>query len=80
MLLRNENEQEVISREKKDRRDFGHLSALATRMGLHWYIKLVLHIVFAYTIMNAIKFFIVFLPFNFYNLNPKFDAVVNLIK
>nr|GLL46585.1 B3 domain-containing protein At5g60130-like [Ipomoea trifida] len=35
MLLRNENEQEVISREKKDRRDFGHLSALATRMGLH---------------------------------------------
>lgn len=49
MLLRNENEQEVISREKKDRRDFGHLSALATRMDLHWYIKLVLHIVFAST-------------------------------
>ncbi|PON47342.1 ATP-dependent RNA helicase DHX [Parasponia andersonii] len=34
ILLRNENEQEVVSREKKDRRDFDQLSALATRMGL----------------------------------------------
>ncbi|XP_050232144.1 DExH-box ATP-dependent RNA helicase DExH3 [Mercurialis annua] len=35
MLLRNKDEQEVVSREKKDRRDFDQLSALATRMGLH---------------------------------------------
>ncbi|CAH9064353.1 unnamed protein product [Cuscuta epithymum] len=35
MLLRNEKEQELISRERKDRRDFEPLSALATRMGLH---------------------------------------------
>ncbi|KAL5817928.1 hypothetical protein ACOSQ3_026306 [Xanthoceras sorbifolium] len=35
MLLRNKNEQELVSREKKDRRDFEQLSALATRMGLH---------------------------------------------
>ncbi|KAF7819932.1 DExH-box ATP-dependent RNA helicase DExH3 [Senna tora] len=35
MLLRNKDEQEVVSREKKDRRDFDHLSALATRMGLY---------------------------------------------
>ncbi|OMO51588.1 Double-stranded RNA-binding protein [Corchorus capsularis] len=35
MLLRNEDEQEVVSRERKDRRDFEQLSALATRMGLH---------------------------------------------
>uniref|UniRef100_A0A803P513 RNA helicase n=1 Tax=Cannabis sativa TaxID=3483 RepID=A0A803P513_CANSA len=35
MLLRNENEQEVVSREKKDRRDFDQLSALAARMGLY---------------------------------------------
>lgn len=35
MLLRNENEQEVASREKKDRRDFDQLSALATRMDLY---------------------------------------------
>ncbi|XP_061374553.1 DExH-box ATP-dependent RNA helicase DExH3 [Gastrolobium bilobum] len=35
MLLRNEDEQEVVSREKKDRRDFEQLSALATRMGLY---------------------------------------------
>lgn len=34
MLLRNNGEQEVVSREKKDRRDFEHLSALASRMGL----------------------------------------------
>ncbi|XP_010551147.1 PREDICTED: DExH-box ATP-dependent RNA helicase DExH3 [Tarenaya hassleriana] len=35
MLLRNNEEQEVVSRERKDRRDFEHLSALASRMGLH---------------------------------------------
>lgn len=35
MLLRNKDEQEVVSREKKDRRDFDQLSALAARMGLH---------------------------------------------
>ncbi|KAL0380131.1 UNVERIFIED_CONTAM: DExH-box ATP-dependent RNA helicase DExH3 [Sesamum angustifolium] len=34
MLLRCKDEQEVVSREKKDRRDF-ELSALATRMGLY---------------------------------------------
>ncbi|KAK7320141.1 hypothetical protein RJT34_04875 [Clitoria ternatea] len=35
MLLRKNDEQEVVSREKKDRRDFEQLSTLATRMGLH---------------------------------------------
>ncbi|KAB1223779.1 putative ATP-dependent RNA helicase DHX57 [Morella rubra] len=35
MLLRNKDEQEVVSRERKDRRDFDQLSALATRMGFH---------------------------------------------
>ncbi|KAH9602084.1 hypothetical protein KSS87_013738 [Heliosperma pusillum] len=35
MLLRNLDEQEVVSRERKDRRDFEQLSAMATRMGLH---------------------------------------------
>lgn len=39
MLLRNKDEQEVVSRAKKDRRDFEQLSALATRMGLHRYAK-----------------------------------------
>lgn len=34
-LIRNKDEQEVISRERKDRRDFEQLSALASRMGLH---------------------------------------------
>ncbi|CAI9295461.1 unnamed protein product [Lactuca saligna] len=34
-LIRNKDEQEVVSRERKDRRDFEQLSALATRMGLH---------------------------------------------
>lgn len=42
MLLRNNDEQEVVSREKKDRRDFEHLSALATRMGLHRYFNVIL--------------------------------------
>ncbi|XWS60984.1 hypothetical protein CRYUN_Cryun07bG0086300 [Craigia yunnanensis] len=43
MLLRNKDEQEVVSRERKDRRDFEQLLALATRMGLHsrQYAKLV---------------------------------------
>ncbi|KAL6281639.1 hypothetical protein ACE6H2_018520 [Prunus campanulata] len=35
MLLRNKDEQEVMSRERKDRRDFEHLSELANRMGLY---------------------------------------------
>uniref|UniRef100_M8AXW3 RNA helicase n=1 Tax=Aegilops tauschii TaxID=37682 RepID=M8AXW3_AEGTA len=35
MLLRNDNEQEIMSREKKDRRDFDQLAQLADRMGLH---------------------------------------------
>lgn len=37
MLLRNEDEQEVISRERKDRRDFEQLSQLAERMDLYRY-------------------------------------------
>ncbi|VFQ97844.1 unnamed protein product [Cuscuta campestris] len=42
-LLRNEKEQEVISRERRDRRDYEPLSALATKMGLysHQYEKVV---------------------------------------
>lgn len=35
MLLKSKDQQEVVSREKKDRRDFEHLSAMASRMGLH---------------------------------------------
>lgn len=35
MLARNKDEQEVVSKEKKDRRDFVHLEALASRMGLY---------------------------------------------
>ncbi|KAM0848190.1 hypothetical protein ACQ4PT_054522 [Festuca glaucescens] len=35
MLLRNNNEQEIMSRERKDRRDFEQLAQLAERMGLH---------------------------------------------
>ncbi|XAR63935.1 RNA helicase [Bertholletia excelsa] len=35
MLMRNKDQQELLSREKKDRRDFGQLSSLATRMGLY---------------------------------------------
>lgn len=38
MLLRNKDEQEVVSRERKDRRDFEQLSAMAARMGLHRYL------------------------------------------
>lgn len=37
MLLRNESEQELVSREKKDRRDFEHLATVADRMGLYRY-------------------------------------------
>jgi ATP-dependent RNA helicase DHX36 len=37
MLLRNDDEQEIISRERKDRRDFEQLAQLADRMGLHRY-------------------------------------------
>lgn len=50
MFLRNKDEQEVVSRERKDRRDFEHLSELANRMGLYRYVSLacapVIHIFF----------------------------------
>ncbi|KAI4357722.1 hypothetical protein L6164_001654 [Bauhinia variegata] len=41
LLLNDKSKQELISREKKDRRDFEKISALATRMGLysHMYAK-----------------------------------------
>lgn len=35
MLMRKKDDQEVVSTDKKDRRDFEHISAMATRMGLH---------------------------------------------
>lgn len=41
MLLRNKDEQEVVSRERKDRRDLDQLSVLANRMGLYWHVKLI---------------------------------------
>ncbi|PSR87768.1 DExH-box ATP-dependent RNA helicase [Actinidia chinensis var. chinensis] len=42
-LLRNKDKQEVVSRDKKDRRDFEQIAALASKMGLysHLYIKVV---------------------------------------
>ncbi|KAK9276788.1 hypothetical protein L1049_006324 [Liquidambar formosana] len=43
MLLRDKDKQELVSREKKDRRDFEQIAALASRMGLysHLYVKVV---------------------------------------
>ena len=35
MLLRNKDKQELVSREKKDRRDFEQIATLARRMGLY---------------------------------------------
>ncbi|KAF3795012.1 DExH-box ATP-dependent RNA helicase [Nymphaea thermarum] len=35
MLIRNHDEQEVVSRDRKDRRDYDQIAALANRMGLH---------------------------------------------
>lgn len=35
MLLRNEKDQEIVSRDKRDRRDFEQISNLAKRMGLY---------------------------------------------
>ena len=37
LLLRNEQEQEILSRDKRDRRDYEQISNLAKRMGLYWY-------------------------------------------
>lgn len=42
MLLRNDDQQELVSRERKDRRDFEHLSAQATRMGLYRFVNFAL--------------------------------------
>lgn len=44
MLVRNKNEQEIVSKEKKDRRDYEQLDALASRMGLYRYAVCLLRI------------------------------------
>lgn len=38
MLLNDKSKQELISREKKDRRDFDDIAILATRMGLYRFV------------------------------------------
>lgn len=35
MLMRNKDEQEILSKEKKDRRDYEQIAAIASRMGLY---------------------------------------------
>lgn len=35
MLMRNKDEQEVVSKERKDRRDYEQIAAIAARMGLY---------------------------------------------
>lgn len=35
MLLRNEKDQEIVSRDKRDRRDYEQIANLAKRMGLY---------------------------------------------
>lgn len=37
-LVRDKDKQEIVSREKKDRRDFEQIAALASQMSLHRYI------------------------------------------
>lgn len=37
MLLRNKDTQELISREKKDKRDFEQIASIASEMGLYRY-------------------------------------------
>ncbi|MFS8034819.1 hypothetical protein Hanom_Chr17g01585671 [Helianthus anomalus] len=46
MLLRNEADQEIVSRDKRDKRDFEQISNLAMRMGLFWYLTLKLCLFF----------------------------------
>ncbi|WRX11923.1 hypothetical protein QQP08_004410 [Theobroma cacao] len=38
MLLRSENDQEIVSRDKRDRRDYEQISNLANRMGLYRFV------------------------------------------
>lgn len=45
MFLRNKDEQEVVSNEKKDRRDFLQLETLATRMGLYRYVNFCINLI-----------------------------------
>lgn len=38
-LLRDKDKQELVSREKKDRRDYEDIAALASQMGLYRYLQ-----------------------------------------
>lgn len=39
LLLRSEKDQEIVSRDKRDRRDYEQISNLAKKMGLYWWAK-----------------------------------------
>lgn len=43
MLLRSEEDQEIVSRDKRDRRDYEQISNLAKRMGLYRYWNIACH-------------------------------------
>lgn len=44
LLLRNEKDHEIVSRDKRDRRDYEQISNLAKRMGLYRYGRMLLMI------------------------------------
>lgn len=46
ILLANDSEREIVSRDKRDRRDYEQISNLAKRMGLYRYTKQMLSITF----------------------------------
>lgn len=66
MLLHNQNEQEVVSREKKDRRDFDQIAAMASQLGLYRYPSFVLLVIaFLYVSACSVTSTVFFLPVNF---------------
>lgn len=56
MLVRNKDEQEIVSREKKDRRDYEQLAAVATRMGLYRYAVCLLRLCSLWFLLSDARF------------------------
>ena len=40
LLLRSTGDQEIVSRDKRDRRDYEQIAGLTQRMGLYWFEKI----------------------------------------
>lgn len=76
LLLRNEKDQEVVSRDKRDRRDYEQISNLAKRMGLYRYMSILVSRTFVVFIIDLVILARSDKDRTWFNLPPLFEHIV----